>query len=66
MIENKYVSEGGRYPMTPQDAARAIVDDLLSDLPLGRQQEVVDAIEAWGGEWGNLVSDSCQYDSYDR
>jgi len=61
---NKYSFKDtfGTYPFTPEKASRAIVDDLLSDLPEQRRKAVSDAIEAWGSDWGNLVSDSCQYD----
>lgn len=41
--------------LTPDEAAKKIVDDLLSDLPLERQQAVREAIEKRMGEWGNLV-----------
>lgn len=41
--------------LTPEEAARKIVADLLPDLPPERQSAVREAIESAMQDWGNLV-----------
>lgn len=42
-------------PLIPEEAAKKIVADLLSDLSTDRQDAVRKAIERWGTEWADLI-----------
>lgn len=52
------------YPMTPENAAFVIVEELLPDVPRARKDAVMEAISAWGYDYASAVSYTAAESTY--
>jgi hypothetical protein len=59
------ILRGEMMTLTPNEAAKKIVAELLSDLPTERQESVMNAIKVRMSDWGDLTS-SVASESMDR
>ena len=52
------------YPMTPDGAALVIVEELLPYLTRERKGYIMEAISAWGYEWGSCSAATASESTY--